>query len=316
LRRLGACKLLGLALADPEEGAQHLQHRHERGRRPVRLGLRLEDLEPVGAAALRELMAEPALADAGFGDQPDDPTPAGLRLLQRCPQLSHLLGSADEAGEAALAREVEARTRLPDPRQLEDPDRLARSLDLELSEVAEIEEAGGELGRVLGDVRPAGLGQRLHPLRQADRVADRRVLAVTALADRPGDHLAGVDPDPGREVESLPAPQLGRVVGDVVEHLQSGVAGAPRVILVGDRGAEDGHDPVPGELVDGALELGHGAGQDREEALHDLAPLLGVLLLGEVHRPTHVGEQHRHLLALGVVAAGSSHLSKVTPARE
>jgi hypothetical protein len=44
-------------------------------------------------------------------------------------------------------------------------------------------------------------------------------------------------------------------------------------------------------------------GEDREEALHDLAPLLRVVLLGEVHRPLHVGEQHGHLLALGVVLA-------------
>ena len=78
------------------------------------------------------------------------------------------------------------------------------------------------------------------------------------------------------------------------------------MVLVGDRGAEDGHDPVAGELVDGALEPGHGVGQDREEALHDLAPLLRVLLLGEVHRAADVGEQHRHLLALGVVVGRGS----------
>ena len=102
------------------------------------------------------------------------------------------------------------------------------------------------------------------------------------------------------------AAQLGRVLGDVVEHLQRRVAGPPRVVLVGDRGAEDGHDPVAGELVDGALEALDRLGQDREEALHDLAPLLGVLLLGEVHRAADVGEQHRHLLALAVVLARSA----------
>ena len=101
------------------------------------------------------------------------------------------------------------------------------------------------------------------------------------------------------------AAQLGRVLGDVVEHLQGRVTGALRVVLVGDRGAEDGHDPVAGELVDGPLEPGHRVGEDREEALHDLAPLLRVLLLGQVHRAAHVGEQHRHLLALGVVLVPS-----------
>ena len=96
------------------------------------------------------------------------------------------------------------------------------------------------------------------------------------------------------------AAQLGRVLGDVVEHPQRRVAGAPGVVLVGDRGAEDGHDPVAGEFVDGALEAAHVVGEDREEALHDLAPLLGVVLLGKVHRALDVGEEHGDLLALAV----------------
>ena len=75
------------------------------------------------------------------------------------------------------------------------------------------------------------------------------------------------------------------------------------MVLMGDRGAEQGHDPVAGELVDGALEALDRVGEDREEALHDLAPLLGIVLLGEVHRALDVGEQHGDLLALGVVHA-------------
>ena len=53
----------------------------------------------------------------------------------------HLPVAADEAGEAALAREVEPRARLADPGELEDPDRPAGALDLELAEVLELEEA-------------------------------------------------------------------------------------------------------------------------------------------------------------------------------
>ena len=79
------------------------------------------------------------------------------------------------------------------------------------------------------------------------------------------------------------------------------------MVLVGDRRPEHGHDPVAGELVDGALVAGHGIGEDREEALHDLAPLLRVLLLGEVHRAADVGEQDGHLLALAVVTAEIGH---------
>ena len=295
---------LRVAVGDAEVGAQHLQHRHEGDRLPVRLGLALEDLDPALAAAFGELVAEAALADARFGDDADRGALAALGPLERLLQHRHLLVAADEAGEAALAREVEARAGGADPGQLEDPDRLAGALDLEVAEVLQLHEAVGQLGGALGQVGLAGLGQRLHPLRQADGVADR---GVAALADLGGDDLAGVDPDPGREVEPVLAPQLGGVLADVVEHLQRRVTGAPRVVLVGDRRAEDGHDPVAGELVDGALEAVHGIGEGGEEALHDRVPLLGILALGHVHRALDVGEEDGDLLALATGLRDLTH---------
>ncbi len=143
-------------------------------------------------------------------------------------------------------------------------------------------------------------------------MADRGV-AVLAAADRAGDHLARVDPDPHREVEPVFAAQLGGVLGDVVEHAQRREAGATGVVLVGDRRAEDGHDPVAGEFVDRALEAAHLIGENREEALHDPAPLLRVVLLGQVHRALDVGEQHGDLLALavGLDALGIGHGSPI-----
>jgi hypothetical protein len=85
------------------------------------------------------------------------------------------------------------------------------------------------------------------------------------------------------------------------------------VVLVGDRRAEQGHDAVAGELVDRALEPVHALAEDLEEAPHDLAPRLGILLLGEVHRAHHVGEQHRHVLALTLQdgSAGADLLGQV-----
>ena len=95
--------------------------------------------------------------------------------------------------------------------------------------------------------------------------------------------------------------------------MQRRVAGAPGVVLVGDRRPEQGHDPVAGELVDRALEAVDALAEDREEAVHDPPPLLGVALLGELHRAHHVGEQHRHLLALALEggAAGTDLLGEV-----
>jgi hypothetical protein len=209
---------LGVALVDPEVGPQHLQDRHEGDCPSVRLRLRLVDLDAAAAAVLGELVAEAALSHARLGDDPDHAAFAVLGPFQRLLQRRHLLGAADEAGEAALAREVEPRAGRADAPQLEDPHRPAGTLDLELAQVLQLEEPARLLRRRFRQVGLSGLRQRLHPLREPDRVADRRVLAVALRADCASDDLAGVDADPHREVEAVPAAQLARVDADVVEH--------------------------------------------------------------------------------------------------
>ena len=74
------------------------------------------------------------------------------------------------------------------------------------------------------------------------------------LADRAHDHLAGVEAHADREAEPLLAAELRRVGGELLLLVKRRVAGALGVVLVGDRGAEQGHDAVAGELVDRALE--------------------------------------------------------------
>ena len=85
--------------------------------------------------------------------------------------------------------------------------------------------------------------------------------------------------------------------------MQRGVAGALRVIFVGNRCAEERHDSIASVLIDRPLEAVHALGEDREETIHDPVPLLGIELLGEIHRPLHVGEEHRHLFALALDGA-------------
>src|SRR5207247_9931379 len=94
------------------------------------------------------------------------------------------------------------------------------------------------------------------------------------------------------------------------------VARPPGVILVGDRRAEERHDPVAGVLVHGPLEAVHALGEELEEAVEDAVPLLGVELLGEVHRALHIGEEDRHLLALAFEGgAGAQDLLGEVPGR-
>jgi hypothetical protein len=46
--------------------------------------------------------------------------------------------------------------------------------------------------------------------------------------------------------------------------------------------------------------------QDRKEAVHDLVPVFGIDLLGEIHRALHVGEQDSDLFALTFERAAGS----------
>src|SRR5262249_7185702 len=182
-------------------------------------------------------------------------------------------------------------------------------LDPHRAEVAKGEEAGGELRGVLRDERAPRLRQLLHPLREPHRVALRGVVHAQIVTDRADHHLARVDAHADGEVETAREPQRVRVAAERVGQMERRPAGALRVVLVCDGCAEEGHDAVARVLVYRALEAVHTLGEDREEAVHDAVPFLGVEALRELHRPLHVGEQHRHLLALTLEhAAGAEDL--------
>src|SRR5581483_5454562 len=115
-------------------------------RRPVCLGLRLVHLDSLRPAAFGELLAEPALADAGLGHHPDHAAAPLLRLLECFLEELHLLGPSDEPGKATFTGEVEAGPRRAGPHELVHANRPARALDLELAEVLELQIALGQPG--------------------------------------------------------------------------------------------------------------------------------------------------------------------------
>src|SRR5207248_10119002 len=78
------------------------------------------------------------------------------------------------------------------------------------------------------------------------------------------------------------------------------MAGPAGMVLLGDRGAEESHDAVTGELVDRAPEPAHPLGQDPDQTTHDPCPVLGVKILLKVHRPLYVDEKNRELLSLSL----------------
>ena len=71
------------------------------------------------------------------------------------------------------------------------------------------------------------------------------------------------------------------------------------VVLVGDRGAPQGHDRVADELLDGAAVAADDLADGLEVAVLELADLLGVAPLGERREPDEIGEQDADEAALG-----------------
>ena len=70
------------------------------------------------------------------------------------------------------------------------------------------------------------------------------------------------------------------------------------MVLMGQGCPEQGHDPISGELVDGAFILMNLIHQDPQAAVHDLVDFFGVQLLGEGSEAGHIGKQHSHQLSL------------------
>jgi hypothetical protein len=93
---------------------------------------------------------------------------------------------------------------------------------------------------------------------------------------------------------------LVRIAPQLLLKVECGVARSLRVILVSDRRAEE---RFAGVLVYGPFKAVNAVGEDREEPIEDLVPLLWINLLGQVHRALNVGEQNRHLLALALESA-------------
>ena len=157
------------------------------------------------------------------------------------------------------------------PLEHEHPQRHPGSLHRHRPEVAEAEPALHQAGGVLGEVGRPGHREGLHALGQADRVPKRGGIDAQILAHPANDRLPGVEPDTHVEVHTLRLAQPVGVGADGPGHVPGRMAGTTGVILLGEGGAEEGHDPVACELVDSAAEAAHSVGEDVHEAVDDLA---------------------------------------------
>ena len=107
----------------------------------------------------------------------------------------------------------------------------------------------------------------------------------------PDDHLAGVDAGAGGDPDAVLAAELVVEPVERVADLGRRANGAERIVLVHDRHAEDGHDRVADELLDGAAVPLEHALHGVEVPPHHAAQELGVEPLAERGRLGDVCEE-------------------------
>jgi hypothetical protein len=129
-------------------------------------------------------------------------------------------------------------------------------------------------------------------------LTDSRVVHVQIRADRPHYHLARVETHADLDGHPEAAKHVLGVALHRILHPQRRIAGADRVVLMGERRAEERHDPVAHHLVDGALVAVDRLHHVFEHGVEELARLFGVPIGQQLHRALQVSEEHGDLLTL------------------
>ena len=135
------------------------------------------------------------------------------------------------------------------------------------------------------------------------RLADRGVIHVKVIADRPHHHLSGVQTDPNVDERALAPAQLLGVALDRLLHAQGGVTRPQAVVFESEGCSEQRHDSVAHHLVYGPLVTVDGLHHPFKHRIKDLAGLFGIAVGKQLHRALEVGEEHGHLLALALEGA-------------
>ena len=129
---------------------------------------------------------------------------------------------------------------------------------------------------------------RLQARRNVHRIADDVVAVVR------NHHLTGVDSDAQPDLRTEVPTQLGPEHREALLHRGTGANGSKRVVLAQDGDAEDGHEPVPGELHDVPVLRVNGVGEQAVDTTHHPTRGLGVEPLLKGRRARQIGEEDRH----------------------
>ncbi len=289
-----------VALPDPEVGLEEVDHR-EPGTGPT-IGDRagLEDQPVMDAMRADQLVDEARLPDPGVADHRGDLPLSLAGLSERAPELIDLRVASHEAAQPPAGGHLEPRPRGGGAGQLVDVDRLRPPLDLHGTQGSDLHIAFGQAQRPGGDEGRPGRRHLLQAGRQVRGLPHRRVVHAEIAAYGADDHLPRVQADADVGAHGLRPPERLGVAGHGLLHLERRVAGAHGVVLVGDRRAEQRHDPIAHDLVDGPLIPVDRLHHSLEHRIEELARLLGIAVDQELHRAFQVGKQDGDLLALAL----------------
>ena len=245
-----------------------------------------------------ELVDEARLAHTGLSNERHNLTMTVAGELLDAAELLKFGIATDEPRQPASGARLESGPRRACPCHFVDIHRVGEPLHRHRAERLHGDEAFHHLQRRLSQEDATRARELFHARRQVRRPADGRVVHVQIAADGAYHDLTGVEADADLHVHAVsPAGDLG-VALDPLLHAQRRVAGPHRVVLVGERRAEERHDAVAHHQADGALVVMDGLHHVFEDRVEEFARLLGITFGQQLHRALEVGEKHRHLLAL------------------
>ena len=178
------------------------------------------------------------------------------------------------------------------------PTGCSRPLRVSGATLLQAEPAVDPLAGPLADQDRAGCGGGLEASGDVHGVADDGVLDHPADLARSGNDLAGLDADPQAQREAVRPLQLLVEPFEGALHRQRRAQGTGRIVLVGDRRAEQDHDGVADQFIDGPLEADRLGGELTEAVGGDVADVLRVKPLGEGGEADEIGEEDGDLTPL------------------
>jgi hypothetical protein len=287
-----------VAFLDAEEVAQEVEHGE------VGDGMTVGDAaaeHPPRAGSLgmaAELQQETRLADARLAIDEDRLALAGLDIGKAALEQGQLVRASDERGEPALALGLQAAAHAARTLDAVRPDRERFALDADLTHGLEDEIGAHDLGDVLAHEDLAGLRKREQPRRQVRGIPDRGVVHAEVVADLADDHGARVEPHAHLELDASLGAQVVAVRGERPLEAEGRVDRAQRVVLMGDGRAEQRHEPVAEELIDGTLVAVNLAEHQLEGTVHESVDVLGIEPFGQRGEAGDVDEEHGDEFAL------------------